>query len=313
MNDVRGSRWLVTGASGFIGANLARTGVNAGADVHGLIRPGSRLDRLHDIVDRMSFHRADLTDAGELARAVRAADPQFVFHLGMTSGHAETPDGRRQMLLTSALGTFNLLDAMSTVRPERIVHVGGGLEYGSSPAPLAEIHPLGPSTFRGCAKAMATLLCSQAADAGLPVVTLRAFSVYGPWEPPARIVPSAIRAALEGRPFPLTRGCRRDFVFVDDVVEACVRAAHAAGAAGSVINIGTGVETANEDLVAAVEEVTGRRIQLAPGRAAPSPVDASQWVADISGAARLLQWHPVYSLRAGLLKSVAWHRERVHA
>lgn len=313
MNDGSGSRWLVTGASGFIGAHLARLGVNAGADVHGLIRPGSRLDRLHDIVDRMSLHSADLTDAAELARAVRASDPRYVFHLGMTSGHAETADGRRQMLLTSALGTLNLLEAMSTVRPQRIVHVGSGLEYGSSPAPLAESHPLGPSTFRGCAKAMATLLCSQAAEAGVPIVTLRAFSVYGPGEAPARIVPTTIRAALEGRPFSITRDCRRDFVFVDDVVEACVRAADAAGVAGSIINIGTGVETANEDLVAAVEEVTGRRIQLGPGRAAPSPLDGSQWVADISRAARVLQWHPVHSLRAGLLESVAWHREHVHA
>jgi nucleoside-diphosphate-sugar epimerase len=136
---------------------------------------------------------------------------------------------------------------------------------------------------------------------------VRLFSVYGPWEARHRLVPQAIRAALTGEELPLTGPeLRRDFVFVDDVVDACLRAASVDAALGEAINIGTGVETANEELVAEVERVIGKEVRTRIGAYSARETDSAHWRADISKAKRLLGWEPRYTLAAGLARTAAW-------
>jgi nucleoside-diphosphate-sugar epimerase len=211
----------------------------------------------------------------------------------------------------SVEGAANLLRAAEPFAEARIVHVGSSLELGPREHPLRESDPLLPTTLRGVAKAAAALLCLEAARAGRPVVVVRPFSVYGPWEAPSRFVACAIRAALRGEELPLTGpGHRRDYVHVDDVVDGILAAARAPGVAGEVFHLGTGVQWTNEELVEQVAKAVGRPLRVRAGAWPSSPSDVAHWVADPAKSRARLGWAPRHDLASGLAHTVAWFRAR---
>jgi nucleoside-diphosphate-sugar epimerase len=298
----------VTGAAGFLGANLVRGLLEAGCEVHALVRPRTNLVRLQGILPSLELHRGDLTDGESTESALRASRPDLVFHLAATGGHAVDPESRDAMVASVVLGTANLLRCLPTGNVSRLVQIGSGLEYGPSEEPLAEGHLLEPFTFRGAVKAAATLLCCQEArSTGRSVVVLRPFSVYGPWESPTRFIPSVIRAGLENERLPLTSGgIRRDYVFVEDVVDACLLSAGADLSPGEILNIGSGSPSADHEVVAAVEGLLGRRIAVCRGGFPSRDLDSQVWIADRRLARERLGWEPRHSLSAGLAKTIAW-------
>jgi nucleoside-diphosphate-sugar epimerase len=141
-------------------------------------------------------------------------------------------------------------------------------------------------------------------------VILRPFSIYGPFESATRLVPTAIRRALDGKPLPLTRGrFVRDFVFVDDVVDACLLAADRAGIDGETFNVGTGTETSNQEVVAVVEKVLGCRIDVDLGGYEAHASDTHCWRADPTKAREKLSWQASVSFEEGVHRTVDFQRE----
>lgn len=310
MRGIEGSRVLVTGAAGFIGANLVRELVRRKARVFALIRPASVTTRLAALEDRIDILDADLEDPLAVDRAVVTARPDYAIHAAAPGGHPRTPAERQRMLASTVLGTEHLVTALAGTSLVRFVHTGSSTEYGPRDVPHVEDENPGPLTLRGVAKLGSTLLCRQRAlTESFPAVTLRIFSAFGPWESPGRFIPDAVRAALSGAELPLTKtGIRRDFVYVADVVEAILRALTAGGVEGEIVNVGRGEETTNEELVAILEEVVGYRIAVRPGAFPPRPGDVPHSRADLSKTARLLGWCPPTSLREGLARTVEWWR-----
>lgn len=298
---------MITGASGFIGANLCRELRHLGVDVHILVRPGSDLWRLRSILPDLTIHRADLLDRQVLSRQARAIRPDYIYHLAAERGE-DSPLARETALRVNLLGLFNLLEATRNLGFRAFVSGGGSLEYGPTALPHRETNPPAPRLFYGFTKAAATLLAQQfSRSTGLNVVTLRFFSVYGYWEAPGRLIPTAIRAALQGGSLSLTRpNIRHDLIFVEDVVEACLLAARVRGVSGRIFNVGTGREWTNQQVVAMIEEITGRSIHKRRGRFPERPADTSHWRADIRTVRRELGWKPRHTLSAGLTKTVAW-------
>jgi nucleoside-diphosphate-sugar epimerase len=305
-----GASVLVTGAGGFLGANLTRALLARGAQVHAVLRPGGASARLAELAGRIRPWSAELGVDDGIEEAVAASRPRFVFHLAARGGHPADAGARAAALRTDVLGTAQLLEALASGPCERFVHVGSSLEYGPWNEPLRESLPLAPATFRGVSKAAAGIVAQGYARAlGRPVVALRPFSVYGPWEQPGRLVPTLLRAALgDGRVDLTGPGVRRDLVYVEDVVEACLMALEAPVEPGVAINVGSGRQWSNEEVVAAVEAVTGRRLQVAVGRHPPRAADTGYWVADLEQAHRLLGWRPRRSLHEGLSRTLDWLR-----
>jgi nucleoside-diphosphate-sugar epimerase len=302
---------LVTGAAGFLGANLVRALLAEGATVHALLRPGGNPWRLAALRDTVECHVADVADAAAVADRVREIAPRLVFHLASKGGHPADRASRLAALRTDVQGTAAVLESLERLSSTRMVHVGSSLEYGSRRVPLREDDVLAPTTARGASKAAAALLCLQRARGeGLPVTVVRPFSVYGPWESRHRLVPTLLTAAIEDRSVDLTGpGIRRDFVHVADVVEGCLLAALAKDVCGEAINLGTGVQHSNEEVVAAVEEAAGRRLSVRPGALQPRPADTGHWVADTTHARELLGWTARHTLRTGIRDSYAWFRD----
>jgi nucleoside-diphosphate-sugar epimerase len=270
--------------------------------------------RLHGLA-HLTVHPVDLVHGPAVRMLVGRLRPDVIFHLARQRGVPSALDYDAASR-TNVDGTRHLLEAVRDQCSEAVViHAGSLLEYGASRSPLHEDMPLRPSTSHGMTKAAATSLVQRfAREHRIRATTLRLFMVYGAWEGAPRFVPRLMRAALCGTPIGVTRaGLRRDWIHVDDAVDALLAASRTAQASGQIVNVATGRETANEDLVAAVEELTGRRLSRVPGTVRPRPWDAAHWVADVTRARAVLGWSAKRDLRAGLADTLAWFRTHMPA
>lgn len=300
---------LVTGASGFVGSHLVRRLAGTGADVHVFLRSSSDARRLGGISGPLNRHTADLTDPASVRAAVHRVRPRTIFHCASWGGHPGQTD-EAAIFGANLAGTFHLLSACAEAGFDRFVHTGSSSEYGMKTSPMAEGDEPAPVDAYGASKAGATLWCRAfAASRKLPVVTLRLFSPYGPWDDPVRLIPAAARAFLEGRsPQLASPSGARDFVYIDDVVDACLLAAVVPSAAGEIINVGSGRQATAGEVV----DILSRLIPGAPlpawGAIPPRPGPAV-WVADTGKARRILGWMPKVPLEVGLRRTVEWMRD----
>lgn len=300
-----GTPVLVTGAAGFIGRHLCRILLTAGAHVHALVRPGTGRHFLAGPAE-CQYWEVDAGDHHGLAAALDAVKPRYVFHAAAHNAYDKSVS-LRQLVADDVMSTANLLDAARATGVSRVVALGSSLEYGPQHYPMAETTGLAPDSLRGAARAASSLLAlAGGRHLGLETVLVRPFSVYGPGEAQHRFIPSAIRCTVTGEELPLTAGeIRRDFVHVNDVVAACLRAAVVPGIAGEAFNIGSGVERTNEEVVAEIEAIAGRPLRVRPGAYARHKVDRPHWCADLAKARALLGWEPTISLRDGLRQMLA--------
>lgn len=304
---------LVTGAAGFIGANLVRRLIEDGVTVHAIVRPGTDRWRLSDLLtsDGLVIHDIDLTDQPAVRHALDRSKPHVVFHLARHRGDPARLD-YDEAFRHNVDATRNLLQAACGLAAERFIHVGSSLEYDLKRSPQRETDAPAPATIHGLSRAAASLLAQHFARVHrLPVVVLRLFSVYGPWDQAAHFVPSVIRAALADDTIRLTDDeCVHDWTYVDDVVDALLHAARcdAGGIVGEIFNVATGRSTANEEVVALAGEIVGRPIRPDADQLPSRPWDCGSWVADVSKARDLLGWQARTDLRAGLQQTLAWLR-----
>jgi len=310
MIKIHNKRVIITGAAGFIGANLTRELIRREAEVNAIVRPGSNLWRIEEILPNLNLHKVDLTNRYRVKRTVDEVKPEIIFHLA-AHGVYSNQKKHHKILRTNVIGTSNLLEATAELSYELFVHTGGSSEYGKSWKPMKETDLLKPVTYYGATKAASTLLCLYFVRVyHKPIVVLRPFSVYGFWEAPTRLIPTAITSALHNREmFLTTTGYRRDFVFVEDVVDAYMLTLRAGDVSGEVINIGTGEQWSNEEVVDIIQVISGRKIQIAAGTYPARSSDTSHWVADIQKAKKLLGWKSGHTLRTGLEKTISWFRQ----
>lgn len=304
------SRAIVTGAGGFIGANLVRRLMADGDDVVAFVRPGADEWRLADI--DVAQIEVDLRDGDAVARAVGSVAPTRVFHLAAHGAYSWQRDAR-EMIAVNVAGTSALLDALAGRGDAVVVHAGTSSEYGFKDSPPAEDALLEPNSRYAVTKAAATHLCALA---HVPTATLRLYSAYGPWEDRRRLVPQLVEHAMSGSLPPLVSDAiARDFVFVDDVCEAFVLAASRleAGADVGVLNVGAGRQVPLRELVAIAREVWGVRVEPAWGSMEARDWDTTSWCSDPSAAAERLGWSAVTPLDEGLRLTGDWLQTQVAA
>lgn len=298
-------RVFITGGSGFVGANLARAEVEAGNEVHLLLRPESRKWRLAGLEGRYELHPGDLRDAESLRRAVGAAKPDVIYHLAVHGAYPSQRD-RKEILTTNLIGTINLLESLAGREFRALVNAGSSSEYGRKDRPMCEADVLEPRTDYGVTKAAATLLCQAEAFKGMPVCTVRIFSAFGPWEEPSRLVPYVLDCCMRSVPAQVKAGSQpRDFMYVDDVVDLIRTAAYRPECRGRILHAGRGVQSSTREMVETIHEVCGGpRPQYADDP--PRPDDPLHWVADTTLTRTLTGWTPRYTIRDGIQRMKEW-------
>jgi nucleoside-diphosphate-sugar epimerase len=255
------------------------------------------------VVTALTRENCDLTDQRAVTSAVTLAHPDVVLHLAAARAK-ESAEGRSATRVVNTLSGAWVTEAVPA-SCHAVVRLGSSTEYAAAATPMDERTPVDPRGFFGATKAAGSMLfTATAAERGIRSCVLRAFQVYGPGDKPERLVPTVLAAARSGVTLPLTRpGLRRDWVWVGDVVDACMlAAADDALKPGAVYNIGTGVQTTNEDLVTTAERVTGRSIATTVGAHSGRSWDATDWVSDPAAARAELHWKPQVDLAEGLAR-----------
>ncbi len=305
------TRSLVTGAAGFIGAALVRRLIERGDAVTALSGPGSDPWRLADLGGEAVVAEVDLRDADAVGRAMRGARPELVFHLaahGAYSWQRSLP----RMVETNVAGFAHVAEAALEADVRAIVSAGSSSEYGLKDHAPPEGELPEPNSAYAATKASATLLGGWfARERGAAVTTLRLYSAYGDWEEPRRLMPALVAHARDGRLPPLADpAIARDFVYVEDVVEAFLRAAERAEpGAGAVYNVGSGTQTTLRELVAVARRSFGIEVEPDWSAFPARDWDTDVWVADADRADAELGWRARTPLDAGLEAFAGWMRD----
>jgi nucleoside-diphosphate-sugar epimerase len=302
-------RLLVLGAGGAIGSAVARESVRRGHDVHGLLRPSTSAERLVACNATIFCHRHDLEDVAALSALIERVEPQAIVHAAFPAGHARTHETRVQMLQHGLIGSLSLLEALSRARSRaNLIYLGSAISYGATGIPHHPSHRLQPGAFRGVVKAAESLMIGQyGRETGSSITELRLFSVYGPWEQREKLLPRLFAAALSGVRVPLSAEPRlRDWVYVDDVVDACLRACERTAPGVAVFNVCSGRLYSNHEVARAVESISG--CEVIGVATYPEP--------DMYGDPRPLGlppktedgfiWQPRHDLASGLKAYWAW-------
>ncbi len=299
---------LVTGGGGFIGANLVRKLLAMGCQVHLLWKKSTNPWRLQDIIKRLYIYEVALEDKSSLKSLCARILPSAIFHLA-AYGNYHTQQDVDQMLKTNIEGTLNLLFVSKDIPYDIFVNTGSSAEYGIKQRSMRESDTLSPMTFYAAAKASATLLCSVfAKEFQKPVVTMRPFSVYGPYEEKIRFIPKAIVSALKTEDIQITGDdVWHDYIYVDDVIDAFLATWEKKNAlVGKVVNVGTGMQHTNREIVAIILRLTESRSKIVTGGYPKRGWDSSCWVSDTTLSKNLLRWKAKHSLLQGLRKTITW-------
>jgi UDP-glucose 4-epimerase len=295
-------RFLITGGAGFIGTALANFLARQGHTVRVLddLSAGdhSRLD------PAVHFTRGDVEDKPKIWRLLNKID--CVYHLAARVSVPESVLYPREYNKTNVSGTVAIMEAMRDAGIKRVVLASSGAVYGEQPVSKVheELLPKPTSPYAVSKLAAEGYVQTIGGLWDIETVSLRIFNAYGPGQaiPPthAPVIPQFVRQILGGGSLVIFGDGQqiRDYVYVDDVVQALTAAATAQGIDRQIINIGTGVETSIDGLIKKIEQVTGRQAKIIVNSSVSGGV--SSLVADTSRAKELLNYEPQVTIKQGL-------------
>lgn len=309
---------LVTGGAGAIGRNLCYALANAGAAKVIILDDLSasyewNIPNLKNIL----FIKGCITNDVDLKRAFHE-HPTHIFHLAAFFANQNSVDYPEKDLLISQLGTIKMLEyATLQACTERFIYAGSGCAIYGSQAPLPlkeEFMSMHLTTPYQISKMAGELYCNfYWHHYGLPIVKTRFFNSYGPGEVPGQyrnVIPNFIYWAMLGQPLPITGDGKmtRDFTYVDDIVNALLRAGWNEKAIGMEMNIASGREIEIVEMAKMINKLTGNKAGL-------DYVDKRKWdtksrlLASIDRAKELIGYTPDTAFDVGLLKTIEWFKE----
>lgn len=304
---------LVTGGCGFIGSNLAQSLLTSGNDVTVLDDFSSGYRQNLPEGNHVRLVEGDVRDERAVIEATRGAE--VVFHLAAAVGNKRSIEHPRYDADVNVLGTLRVLEAARALGVRKVVFSSSAGIFGEPrKVPIAEDHSVEPDSPYGATKLCAEKLCLAYAKLyDLEAVCLRYFNVYGPnqrFDAYGNVIPIFVFQMLSGDPVTVFGDGfqTRDFLNVNDVVAANIRAAEAHGVSRA-FNIGSGSTITINDLVEQCRRLTSTssKIEFGPPRAG----DVRTSLADITAARSALGFDPRVPLETGLPQYVAWAREEL--
>ena len=310
-------RTLVTGAAGFIGSTLVDRLLADGHSVIGVddLSSGNSANIVGaEDYDTYEFAKADIVDA-DLLGLLTDTRPEVVFHLAAQISVSRSVSDAQFDSSVNVVGTVRLAEAARKTGVRKVVHTSsGGSIYGVPPVyPTDEDVPVNPASPYAASKVCGEVYLNMFRNLyGLDCSHIAPANVYGPRQDPhgeAGVVAIFSKALLSGRPTKIfgDGSDTRDYVFVDDVVDAFVRASGEAGS-GQRFNVGTGVETSTRDLHSAIAAAAGA--PDAPELHPPRLGDVRRSCLDNGRAKEVLGWAPAVATVDGIARTVDFFRHQ---
>src|SRR5215216_3925871 len=311
-------RVLVTGGCGFISSNFIRhllTSTPYEVVSLDVLTYAGNIANLGDVQghERLTMVHGDIRDPNTVRDVVASVD---VIVNAAAESHVEKSieEGASEFVTTNVEGTQILLDQIRRTPVDRFILISSSEVYGTAEhAPMDEEHPINPRSPYAATKAGGDrLVYAYHVTYGLPVVIIRPFNNYGPYQHPEKVIPRFITQALQDRELTIHGDghASRDWLYVDDDAEAieAVIAAPLENVAGEVLNVATGIDISVSDIADAVLDALGRPSSLKEF-VTERPGQVDRHIGSTDKMERLTGWRARTSFEEGLVRTIAWYRE----
>jgi nucleoside-diphosphate-sugar epimerase len=311
---------LVTGGAGFIGSNITEALLAKGYRV--VVIDDLSTGKMENILalcnrDNLKFIKGSILESGLLRSIIKSENISLISHQAAISSVSKSIADPVKTMETNVAGTTNLFHIATEYGCKRIVFASSSSIYGDAPElPKRETMTPSPKSPYAMSKAAKEMLGSVFSGLyGVEIIGLRYFNVYGRRQDPASdyaaVIPKFIAKALENEPIPIEGdgGQTRDFIYIDDVVNANLRALIEDHISSTVINVANGEQTSILDLAMTILEITGSTSEIVfkPARIG----DVRDSVGDIENAKKQLGYRRKFDIKKGLAETVSWYRENV--
>ena len=308
----RNSHILITGANGFLGRHLSSALLSTGTKVTQLVHTIAPEHHKTDIKIAL-----DLTDRNKVIEVFTNLQPDYVIHLASTKDRMNTGMQFRNSYETNLSISLNVIEAcLGLYDFKRLIFLGTCDEYGQTTCPFVETQRELPVNTYGLSKLAVTQLLSGLYQSHqFPSVVLRPSVIYGPNQGNEMFLPALIQSLLAKKDFAMTFGEQfRDFVYVNDVVDAIIKTLLAGEQVnGSIINIGAGVSYQVKKVALIVADLIKptAKSHLKLGVVQYRPNEAMDYAINISLAKQSLDWQPLTTLTQGLQHTINHFKEKV--
>jgi nucleoside-diphosphate-sugar epimerase len=305
--------YLITGATGFIGSAITRFLVNQHEEVHILVRSNQLNFRLNAIKDALNIHQCDLS-SDNVKKVVSLIKPTYVYHLASYGAVPQETD-MNKMIEVNLSGTKRLVESLSNQNLNCFIYAGSSSEYGDKEFPMKECDLPNPVNDYGITKVATTLYLQKEAKRNrFPAIIFRLFSPYGYFEQPTRFIPSVIINALHNQPIKLASfKYVRDFIFIEDVINAFLSVTPVNLIHGEIYNIGSGKQHSLGNVTEKIIKIIKSSSQIIQNATIKQnrQTEPLIWQADISKVSKQFGWKPKFSLNDGLIKNIQWFKQNL--
>lgn len=317
--DVEGKRFLVTGGAGFIGSHLvdrllaqrpARVVVVDNFDE--FYDPQIKRANIADHIGRQDYHlaRVDIRDYAALKQIFADCHFDAIIHLAAKAGVRPSVNEPRAYTEVNVNGTMNLLDLAERNGVEKFIFGSSSSVYGSAATPpFREDAPLAPISHYASTKASGELIAHAYSHLyGMRIVCLRFFTVYGARQRPDLAIHKFARLIAGRRPIPVygDGSAKRDFTYIDDILQGLMAAIEYNATPFEVINLGESQTITVNRMIELLEEALGQKAVVE--RCPPQPGDLPLTHADITKARKLLSYRPTTPIETGIKKFAEWFK-----
>lgn len=303
---------LISGSNGFIGQHLATALLKKNTCITQIVRLTTQV--MHQDKKTLAL---DLGNYNQVIEIIKDIQPDYVIHLASSKDRNITPNQFRNIYGNNVTISLNLIDACLQLKEfKRFIFLGSCDEYGQIETPFHESQREMPTNAYGLSKlAITKILSSLHQTENFPSLVLRPTVIYGPNQGKEMFLPALIQSLLAQKDFPMTLGQQmRDFVYVDDVVDAIVKAIQADDQVnGQVINIGSGVSHQVKDIANLTAQLIHPNADkyLQFGALPYRPNEPMNYAVNIDRAKQLLDWQPQTSLQQGLQQTIAQFKQQL--
>ena len=300
---------LITGAAGFIGSNLLHKLINKKYLINVVVSKNSDLWRIKKLKNKFILHYVNLENDREIEKIIKKIKPKTIFHLA-AHGAYSFQKNKKRIKKVNFDATVNLVENCNLYGFTKFINTGSSSEYGFRNNEMTETDLVNPNSEYATFKSASSIYCQyQALFNKLPIVTIRPFHVYGPYENPTRLIPTLINNLSNNiNPKLVSANISRDLIYIDDVTDIYILSCSNAKVNGEIINLASGKNIQLSKIFSIIKKETNSKIKPTWDSMENREWDQEYWVADIKKFKKIFGNRKLISLNSGIKKFYSWYK-----